>query len=128
MSRIEHFAIYGDDPIALKDFYVQVLGMHVIVESGGDPPGFFLADDHGMAIEILGRPAGTSGVNQRWICHLAFWVDNMAAKRAELEQNGIVFETETLADNDEIKTAFFNDPGGNRCQIVWRRKTLGQRA
>ena len=125
MSRIEHFAIYGDDTTALKDFYVQALGMHVIVDSGGDPPGFFLADNHGMAIEILGRAAGASGVNQRWICHLAFWVDDMAAKRAELERRGIVFETETLADNDEIKTAFFNDPAGNRCQIVWRRRPLG---
>jgi glyoxylase I family protein len=125
MSRIEHFAIYSDDPTGLKDFYVQAMGMHVTVESGGDPPGYFLADDHGMAIEVLGRQAGASGVNQRWICHLAFWVDDMAAKRAELERIGIVFETETLADNDEIKTAFFKDPGGNRCQIVWRRKPLG---
>jgi glyoxylase I family protein len=126
MSRIEHFAIYGDDPVALKDFYVQALGMHVVFESASQPPAYFLADDHGMAIEILGRPAGTSGISQRWICHLAFWVDDVAVKRAELEQNGIVFETETLADNDEIKTAFFNDPAGNRCQIVWRRRTLGK--
>jgi glyoxylase I family protein len=126
MSRIEHFAIYGDDPVALKDFYVQALGMHVVFESASQPPAYFLADDHGMAIEILGRPAGTSGISQRWICHLAFWVDDVAVTRAELEQNGIVFETETLADNDEIKTAFFNDPAGNRCQIVWRRKMLGQ--
>jgi glyoxylase I family protein len=126
MSRIEHFAIYGDDPVALKDFYVQALGMHVVFESASQPPAYFLADDHEMAIEVLGRPAGTSGVNQRWICHMAFWVDDVAAKRAELERHGIVFETETLVDNDEVKTAFFNDPAGNRCQIVWRRKRLGQ--
>ena len=86
MSRIEHFAVYADDPAALKDFYVRAFGLHVIFESGGDPPAFFLADDHGMAIEVLGRPPGHSGVNQRWICHLAFWVDDVAAKRAELEQ------------------------------------------
>jgi glyoxylase I family protein len=126
MSRIEHFAIYADDPAALKDFYVGALGLRVIFESGGDPPGFFLADDHGMAIEVLGRPAGQSGVKQRWICHLAFWVDDVAAKRVELEHQGIVFETETRVDNDEMKTAFFTDPGGNRCQIVWRRRRLGQ--
>jgi glyoxylase I family protein len=127
MSHIEHFAIYAADTIALKNFYVEALGLHVIVESGGDPPGFFLADDHGMAIEILGRPAGTAGVNQRWVCHLAFWVDDVPAKRAALERMGIVFETETTVDTDEAKTAFFTDPGGNRGQIVWRRKRLGQR-
>ena len=32
MSSIEHFAIYADDPTALKDFYVQSLGLRVIVE------------------------------------------------------------------------------------------------
>jgi glyoxylase I family protein len=126
VSRIEHFAIYADDSRALADFYVSALGLRVIVESGGDPPGFFLADDQGMAIEILGRPAGSAGVNQRWVCHLAIWVDDVPAKRAELERLGIVFETETLVDRDDMKTAFFKDPAGNRCQIVWRRRALGQ--
>src|SRR5579859_4894933 len=104
MSRIEHFAIYAADPTALKEFYVNALGLHVIVVSGGYPPGFFLADDHGMAIEILGRPAGSPEVNQRWVCHLALWVDDMTAKRSELERLGIAFETETLVDHDEMKT------------------------
>jgi glyoxylase I family protein len=126
MSQIEHFAIYGDDPVALKDFYVSALGMRVVFDSGGDPPAYFLADDHGMAIEVLARPAGVSGVNQRWVCHLAFWVDDVAAKKAELEALGMIFEVDTLADNEQIKTAFFKDPGGNRCQIVWRRKRLGE--
>ena len=126
MSRIEHFAVYADDPTALKDFYVSALGLHVIVESGGDPPGYFLADDQGMAIEILGRPPGSPEINQRWVCHLALGVDDVLAKRAELERRGITFETETLVDTDEMKTAFFTDPGGNRGQIVWRRRPLGK--
>jgi glyoxylase I family protein len=126
MSKLEHFAIYAADPAALKDFYVSVLGLHVIVESGGDPPGYFLADDQGMAIEILGRPPGSPSVNPRWVCHLALWVAEVPAKRAELERLGIVFETDTLVDTAEMKTAFFQDPGGNRCQLVWRRRELGQ--
>jgi glyoxylase I family protein len=101
------------------------MGLHLIVESGGDPPGYFLADDQGLAIEILGRPPGSPEVNQRWVCHLALWFDDVPAKRAELERLGIVFEAETLVDHNDIKTAFFKDPGGNRCQIVWRRRQLG---
>jgi glyoxylase I family protein len=93
MPSIEHFAVYADDSARLAGFYVQVMGLRVIVESGGEPPGFFLADDHGMAIEVLGRPPGTPGVNQRWVCHLAFWVDDYAAKRTELERHGVIFET-----------------------------------
>jgi glyoxylase I family protein len=125
MCRIEHFAVYADDPTALKDFYVKAFELKVIVESGGDPPGYFLADDIDMAIEVLGRPSGSTEVNQRWVCHLAFWVDDVLAKRAELEQLGLVFEADTFVNIDEMKTAFFKDPGGNRCQIVWRRRELG---
>jgi glyoxylase I family protein len=126
MARIEHFAIFAQDATALKDFYVRSFGMKVVLESGGDPPGFFLADDQGVALEIIGRPAGQSNVNQRWVCHVAFWVDDVPATQAELERQGLVFETETAVDNDAVKTAFFRDPEGNRCQIIWRRRRLGE--
>jgi glyoxylase I family protein len=126
MSRIEHFAVYAADPTALKDFYVGALGLRVIVEAGGDPPAYFLADDHGMAIEVLGRPPDSPEINQRWVCHLAFWVDDFAKTHADLTRSGFDFETETLVINDDLKTGFFKDPGGNRCQIVWRRRALGQ--
>ena len=74
MATIEHFAIYAADAPALKVFYTSAFGLKVVVESGGDPPGYFLADDRGTALEIIGRPPGQSGVNQRWVCHVAFWV------------------------------------------------------
>lgn len=125
MATIEHFAVYAADTNALKDFYVEALGLKVLVTAGGDPPAFFLGDDHGMAVEIIGRPADQAGVNQRWVCHLAFWVDDYQAARVALEQRGIAFESETVADNEQIKTAFFDDPAGNRCQIVWRARRLG---
>jgi len=125
MAKIEHCAIYAADSAALADFYVRVFGMRIAVESGGDPPAFFLVDDQGMSIEIIGRPPGTFGANQRWVCHVAFSVDDVAAKRAELERLGSIFETDTVVDTADMKTAFFNDPAGNRCQIVWRRRRLG---
>jgi glyoxylase I family protein len=102
------------------------MGLRVIVASGGDPPGYFLADDAGMALEIIGRPRGEHGANQRWVCHVAFWVDDFAAARAALERRGIGFERDTIVDNAALRTAFFNDPEGNRCQIVWRSPPLGR--
>jgi glyoxylase I family protein len=126
MSRIEHFAVYAADPTALAEFFVKALGLHEIVANPGPPPAYFLADDHGMALEVLARPEGETAVNQRWICHLAFWVDDFVTTRNQLASLGIVFEEETLVETDEIKTAFFKDPAGNRCQIVWRRRKLGQ--
>lgn len=126
MATLEHFAIYAADAPALKDFYVEAMGMRVVLESGGSPPGFFLADDNGMAIEIIGRPEGESAANQRWVCHVAFFVDDYAAAHDALRRRGIVFEPETAVENATFKTAFFNDPAGNRCQIVWRSTPLGQ--
>lgn len=124
MASLEHFAIYADDAPALRQFYEDVFGMKTVVESGGDPPGYFLVDDRGMAIEIIGRPRGQTNANQRWVCHMAFWVDDFAAARDALLARGMVFESDTLADNDSIQTAFFNDPEGNRLQIVRRSKRL----
>ena len=127
MARIEHFAVFASDPAELKDFYVRVFGMTVVLDnSAASPPGYFLADDQGMALEVIGRPAGESNVNQRWVCHVAFLVDNVAGKRAELEGMGMAFETETAVDTDTMKTAFFRDPEGNRCQIIWRSRPLGR--
>src|SRR5271166_3502752 len=112
MAHLEHFALYAANSSALKDFYVDALGMTVALESGGDPPGYFLADDQGMAMEIIGRLATEPAVNQLWVCHVAFWVDDVAAKRVELEHRGITFEVETTVDNDTMQTAFFRDPEG----------------
>jgi len=125
MARIEHFALFAADSPALKDFYVDVMGMKLALESGGDPPGFFLIDENGVSLEIIGRPSGQSGVNQRWVCHLAFTVDDVDTKRRELEGLGFTFETETVVDTDAMKTCFFRDPEGNRCQIIWRKNPLG---
>jgi glyoxylase I family protein len=125
MARIEHFALFAANSTALKDFYIRTMGMKLALESGGDPPGYFLIDDNGVSLEIIGRPADQTGVNQRWVCHIAFTVDDVAAKRRELEHLGFVFESETVVDTDAAKTAFFRDPEGNRCQIIWRRSALG---
>lgn len=125
MARMEHFAIFADNSPALKDFYVEAMGLRVVLESGGDPPGYFLADDAGTALEIIGRPAGESNARQRWVCHVAFWVDDFAAARAALEARGLVFETDTVVNTDAMRTAFFLDPEQNRVQIVWRKRPLG---
>jgi len=126
MARIEHAAIFAEDPSSLKDFYVQAFGLHVILDNArGNPPGYFLSDDHGMAFEIIGRPPGQANFNQRYICHVAFVVDDVPGKQAELEGMGLVFEVETAVDNDSMTTAFCNDPAGNRIQIVRRKKPLG---
>ena len=126
MPRIEHAAIFAGDPSSLKDFYIWAFGLRVVLDNGrGTPPGYFLADDHGTALEIIGRPPGVDGVSQRYVCHVAFVVEDVAASRAKLEGMGLTFEVETAVDNESMTTAFCNDPAGNRIQIVRRKKPLG---
>lgn len=125
MPRLEHFAIYADDTTALAEFYGDLLGMSVLKKGAGDRPGYFLGDGHGGAIEIIGRPAGFAPVNQRWVCHLAFWCDDPAQLEARVKALGLVIEPDTRVDDAAMTTFFFNDPAGNRCQIVWRSEPLG---
>jgi glyoxylase I family protein len=126
MARIEHFAIFARDLESLKEFYVSQMGMRVALDnSRGDPAGYFLSDDQGTALEIIARPLDQPGVGQRYVCHIAFWVDDFAVAREALERAGVSFETDTAVNTPSMKTLFFNDPEGNRCQIVWRQRPLG---
>ena len=126
MAQIEHVALYAQDPKSLKDFYVEAFGLKVIVDNGaGNPPGYFLSDDHGTAFELIGRPDGAPAANQRYVCHVAFVVENVDASRAALEARGMKFEIDTIVANDSMNTCFCNDPEGNRIQIVHRLKPLG---
>ena len=119
-------AFFAEDPSSLKDFYVVSFGLKIVLDNGqGSPPGYFLGDDHGTSLEIIGRPSGFGNVNQRYVCHVAFVVEDVAAKRLELEGLGLTFESETVDNNDSMTTAFCNDPAGNRIQIVKRKKPLG---
>ncbi len=123
MAKIEHFALFATDANELKDFYVDVMGMKVALDNGaGTPPGYFLVDDSGMALEIIGRPESVHPADTRYLCHIAFSVGDVDAERKRLEAVGITFESDTIVDTATMKTAFFRDTDGNRCQIVWRSK------
>ena len=125
MARIEHVALFAADPHALKDFYVEALGLRVVLDnSAATPPGYFLADDAGMAVELIGRPDGMTPVDTRHVCHIAFFVDDVAAARLDLEGRGLAFEDETAVANASMTTAFFRDPEGNRLQLVHRPRPL----
>jgi glyoxylase I family protein len=126
MARIEHVALFATNPSTLKDFYVDAFGLRVILDnSQATPPGYFLADDAGFALELIGRPAGIEPVDQRYSCHVAFVVEDVKASKEALERRGLAFEPETGVDNASMITAFFHDPEGNRVQIVHRRTPLG---
>ena len=127
MARIEHFALFADDLEGLRLFYTEALGLRVVVDNSRAPvAGYFLADDGGSVLEIIARPAGTPSFSTRYQCHAAFLVADYRAAKSQLEAGGAQFETETEVNTDDLKTGFFDDPQGNRLQIVWRARPLGE--
>lgn len=126
MARIEHFAIFATDLETTKNFYTEVLGLRVLVDNtGAAVRGYFLTDERGCVLEVVERPAGEAATGTRFVCHTAIWVDDYDAARALLEQRGVRFEAGSEVETPAVRTIFFPDPDGNRCQIVWRSTPLG---
>ena len=126
MARIEHFALFGDDLATLREFYEGAMGLRVIVDNSDAPVrGYFLADHGGAVLEVIERPPGTPRPDTRFACHTAFLVDDYGAAKAQMIERGAKFEADTEIDNERMKTGFFDDPEGNRVQIVWRARPLG---
>jgi predicted enzyme related to lactoylglutathione lyase len=129
MAKIEHFAIFTNDLEPLREFYVKLFNLRVIVDNSKAPVrGYFLSDDDdnkGSVIEIIERPPGEPAPDTRYGCHVAMWVEDYDAMKAKLVSGGAVFETASEILTDTFRTGFFNDPAENRTQIVWRANPLG---
>lgn len=125
MPKIEHVALFTRDLAGLRAFYEEALGLRVVLDnSKANPPGVFLADDRGTAVELIERPADSASADTRYICHIAFLVDDYASARSALQGRGVAFEAESAIEAESFRTAFFRDPSGNRLQIVWRARPL----
>jgi len=121
MTTIEHVAIFADDTVALKDWYCKNFDMEVAYQGAGAPPVFFVKDADGMCIEIIPqrqpgqKPVADTGL----VFHLAFKTDDFDKTMQKLKENGVPLEAE-VSPFPGTRVIFFNDPEGNRCQIVWR--------
>jgi glyoxylase I family protein len=125
MSRIEHFALFADDLERLVAFYREVFGLSVLVDnSDAIPPGYFLGDGAGCVLELIARPSQAGAVDQRFVCHVAFHVEDPETVRDELERRSLVVESDTRVQTPEVTMFFFRDPAENRVQVVRRTRRL----
>ena len=123
--RLEHFAIYAEDTVALADWYCEKLGLKVIFKGTQNPPMIFVADERGMAIEIIGRPPRTEPIDFNTLFHFAFVVDDFDQAVTELKAKGVPLEDEVVGAAADVRLCYFDDPAGNRGQIAWRANPLG---
>lgn len=122
--RLEHVAL----PVTEANFdetvrfYQENFGWHTIRELGsGESRIAFISDDAGSALEIYVAP----GQPLTHPAHIAFAVPiaEYDALKGKLEAAGVMFviNSENPAGD---KLGFFDDPAGNRAQIVGRHKSL----
>jgi catechol 2,3-dioxygenase-like lactoylglutathione lyase family enzyme len=125
--RLEHVGI-GATPEtfdATLAFYMDLFGWRVIRELPSPAPGMrlvFIGDGHGGALEVY----TAEGPPLAHPAHLAFAVPlaQFAALEARLRAANVAIEGRTQnSAGDEL--GFFNDPSGNRAQIVGRIEPLG---
>lgn len=121
----EHVALAAQDPAALKDWYLRVLGALVVCEMPQQPPAYLL-DLGGVLIEIyparntseLTRDNGLAG----WR-HIALRVDSLEPARELLAARGLRFEDPVKPAGGGGRVLFFRDLEGNLLHLVERPLT-----
>ena len=70
----------------------------------------FLADDAGVAVVLIGRPAEVPAVDTRPVCHIAVIVDDVGASRTELEARAPVGAELRLPPHGAPSPRFWRQP------------------
>lgn len=118
LKRIHHAAIICSDYTRSKAFYVDVLGLEVIAENyreARDSYKLDLALPDGSQIELFSfpdAPVRPSYPEAQGLRHLAFCVDDVAAEKQKLEQQGIAVEPIRVDEFTGKQYTFFADPDG----------------
>ncbi len=122
---VEHLGVPARDPIALKDWYVRVLGAKVRFDNGQTPPAFFLALAGGLMLEIYPASATAKDTANNGLAgwrHLALRVATIETAQAELAQRGVAFSEQPKPAGGGGRVLFFADAEGNLLHLVERPK------
>lgn len=121
---VEHIGIPAADPVALKNWYVRVLGARPVWNNGQTPPSFLMALAGDAMLEIYPASAVSNsrrGDNQQaGFRHVALRVDSIETAKAELSKRGVKFDEETRPAAGGGKVLFFEDGDGNLLHLVER--------
>ena len=114
--KIHHIAIICSDYKISKKFYAEILGLNIIREVYREERKSYkldlaIGDDY--VIELFSFPNPPKRPSRPESCglrHLAFAVENVEVKRAELLQKGIDCEEIRLDEFTDKKFFFIADP------------------
>ncbi len=120
---VEHIGLPANDPVALKDWYVKVLGARVFLAEERIPPAFFLVLPGGWLIEIYKATVANPNVSNNGLAgwrHLALRVNSIEEAQKELGAKGVRFIEPIKAAGGGGRVLFFSDPEGNLLHLVER--------
>ena len=121
----EHLAIPSPNPVALRDWYIRVLGAREIFNNGQTPPTLLIALPGGGWFEIYaatGTPEDRGNNKLAGFRHIALRVPSLDAAKAELEKRGMKFAEEIRPAAGGGRVLFFADGEGNLLHLVERPK------
>ena len=118
IEGIDFVAIPSQDPDRCRSFYVETLGLrpddNAKYEFWAGETCFGIWEPERLGREFQPQKNG----------HIALHVDDVAARRAELEQKGIEFDGDVL-DTGVCQMAFFTDTEGNDLMLHHRYAPVG---
>ena len=106
---------------AVRDFYVEVLGLTVGYRPPFQSAGYWLYAGGSPLVHLVeaeagsGRPADADNA----IDHLAFVCSRPGQTKARLEQAGIPFEAARIPETGELQF-FVRDPAGIRVELLFK--------
>ncbi|HXC01776.1 MAG TPA: VOC family protein [Opitutaceae bacterium] len=123
--KFEHFALNVPEVRVMSRWYVEHLGLRVVLNREEAPYMTFLADDTGRVImEIYTNPSAVipDYAAAHPLCfHIAFVADDPRATQQKLEQAGAsLFLEENLPDGSRL--IMMRDPWGVPLQLCKRTK------
>lgn len=125
--KIEHFAINVAEPVKMAQWYVNHLGLKVVVQKASSPFMTFLADESGrVMIEIYNNP--TVAVpdyknTDPLLVHLAFVSENAEEDKNRLIEAGASLCSDKILQ-DGSHMVMLQDPWGFAIQLCKRAKPL----
>lgn len=120
---LEHIGLPAKDPVALRDWYVKVLGAKVRYENGNAAPSLLIQMAGETMIEIYPGNRGIPDTNDNKLNgfrHLALRVDSIEAAKAALEKHGVRFTKPIDPAVGGGRVLFFEDIEGNLLHFVER--------
>src|SRR5436190_18299047 len=109
---VEHIGLAARDTVALKDWYVKVLGAREVFTDGKSPPAFLLETAGGLMIELYpgdSRVELTADNKLAGWRHLSMRVDSIETARAELARCGVTIDELIKPAGGGGRVLFFKD-------------------